>query len=63
VLNDMDRFHLFGDVVERVPQLAEHVAGARQFVQDKLRAHRRYIEEHGVDMPEILDWTWNGPHA
>lgn len=61
VLNDLDRFHLFADVVERLPQLATKAAYARQFVSDKLFAHRQYIEQHGEDMPEIRNWTWKSP--
>jgi xylulose-5-phosphate/fructose-6-phosphate phosphoketolase len=61
VLNQLDRFSLFAAVVERVPALAGQRAQARQFVSDKLAAHRRYIEEYGIDLPEILDWRWGGP--
>ncbi len=60
VLNELDRFHLFGHAVERLPQLSNHVAGVRLFVQEKLRAHREYIVKHGEDMPEILEWQWRG---
>jgi xylulose-5-phosphate/fructose-6-phosphate phosphoketolase len=59
VLNDMDRFHLFGDVVERVPKLKRHAAYAKQFVRDKLIEHKQYITTHGDDLPEIRDWTWS----
>lgn len=59
-LNDLDRFHLFSDVVQRVPQLEHLVAYANQFVRDRLVDHREYIEEHGQDMPEIREWTWPG---
>jgi xylulose-5-phosphate/fructose-6-phosphate phosphoketolase len=60
VLNGLDRFSLFANAVERLPQLSDHVAGVRTFVRDKLRAHREYIVEHGEDMPEIRDWRWGG---
>ena len=61
VLNQVDRFHLFAAVVERVPVLAPFRPAARQFVAGQLDKHRRYIEEHGIDLPEILDWRWRGP--
>jgi xylulose-5-phosphate/fructose-6-phosphate phosphoketolase len=60
VLNQVDRFHLYAAVVERVPSLAPHRAAACDFVSGKLAQHRRYIEEHGNDLPEILDWRWRG---
>lgn len=58
VRNDLDRFHLVGDVIDRVESLGYLAARTRQFIMDKLIAHRRYIAEHGEDMPEIRDWTW-----
>jgi len=58
VLNDLDRFHLAGDVIERVPKLKSRAASARQAIRDALAAHRRYIAEHGEDLPEIRDWRW-----
>ena len=60
VLNQLDRFHLFAEVVARLPQLAGQAAAARQFVDEKLLEHRRYIEEHGEDLPEIRQWRWLG---
>jgi xylulose-5-phosphate/fructose-6-phosphate phosphoketolase len=60
VRNDLDRFHLVGDVVDRVPKLAGAAAYTRQFVRDKLVEHREYIHEHGQDMPEIRAWHWQG---
>jgi len=59
VLNDLDRFHLVMDVIERVPKLAETGAHAKQEMRDKLLEHRQYIREYGDDMPEIKDWKWN----
>ena len=56
VLNDLDRFHLVADVVDRVPQLAPQAAYAKQSVRDKLIDHRQYIAKYGVDMPEIEGW-------
>jgi len=58
VLNDLDRFHLVADVIDRVPKLGSIAACAKQKVRDKLIEHREYIVEHGEDMPEIKDWTW-----
>ncbi len=58
VLNDLDRFHLAGDVVERVPRLRRIGAHFMQFVRNKLVEHKQYICEHGDDLPEIRDWKW-----
>ncbi len=58
VLNDLDRFHLFEDVVDRVPKLSAHAAYAKQFVRDQLFEHKQYINTHGQDMPEIRNWKW-----
>ncbi len=60
VLNDLDRFHLVGDVIDRVPGLAARAAHARQHLRDRLVDHRQYIAAHGEDLPEIRDWRWNG---
>jgi xylulose-5-phosphate/fructose-6-phosphate phosphoketolase len=60
VLNDLDRFHLAGDVIDRVPRLQRVGAHFKQFLRNKLVEHRQYICEHGDDMPEIRDWKW--PH-
>jgi len=59
VLNDLDRFHLFGDVVDRVPKLGPRAAYEKQYVRDKLIDHKHYIREHGEDMPEVRDWRWD----
>ncbi|MEG4817005.1 phosphoketolase family protein [Microcoleus sp. K5-D4] len=61
VINDLDRFHLVGDVLDRVPKLSSVAAYGKQAIRDKLIEHRQYINEHGDDMPEIRDWQW--PHA
>jgi xylulose-5-phosphate/fructose-6-phosphate phosphoketolase len=60
VLNDLDRFHLAGDVVDRVPRLQRIGAHFKQFLRDKLAEHKQYICRYGDDMPEIRDWKW--PH-
>ena len=59
VLNDLDRFHLAGDVVDRVPRLQSRAGHFKQFLRDKLIEHKNYIVEHGDDMPEIRDWVWS----
>jgi xylulose-5-phosphate/fructose-6-phosphate phosphoketolase len=58
VLNDLDRFHLVMDVIDRVPGLGSRAAHVRQAMRDRLTEHREYIERHGEDMPEIRDWRW-----
>ena len=58
VLNDMDRFHLVQDVIERLPQLKNSCAWLKQEMQDKLIEHKCYIRENGQDMPEIRNWKW-----
>ena len=58
VLNDLDRFHLAGDVVDRVPRLQNIGAHFKQLLRNKLAEHKQYIHERGDDMPEIRDWTW-----
>jgi xylulose-5-phosphate/fructose-6-phosphate phosphoketolase len=59
VRNQLDRFDLARDVIDRVPRLADRAAHVKQLVRDTLVEHRRYIDAHGEDMPEIRDWRWN----
>lgn len=58
VMNDLDRFHLVIDVIDRVPALGDSAAYAKQDIRDKLLEHKEYIAEHGEDMPEIRNWKW-----
>ncbi len=61
VRNDLDRFHLVLDVIERVEGLGTRAAYLSQKMRDKLIEHELYIKKHGQDMPEILNWRWKGP--
>jgi xylulose-5-phosphate/fructose-6-phosphate phosphoketolase len=64
VLNDLDRFHLVGDVIDRVGTLGPLAAYVKQEMRDKLVEHKEYIARHGHDMPEIVDWKWGqGGHS
>jgi xylulose-5-phosphate/fructose-6-phosphate phosphoketolase len=58
VMNDLDRYHLAGDVVDRVPRLQRVGAHFKQFLRDKLVEHKQYVHEHGDDMPEVKNWSW-----
>ena len=58
MLNDLDRFHLVMDVIDRVPGLGERAAGLRQQMADERLRHRAYTREHGDDPPDVRDWTW-----
>jgi xylulose-5-phosphate/fructose-6-phosphate phosphoketolase len=58
VLNDLDRFHLVGDVIDRLPQLGPAAAYTKQAMRDKRIEHKEYIRKHGDDLPEIRDWMW-----
>jgi xylulose-5-phosphate/fructose-6-phosphate phosphoketolase len=60
VLNDLDRFHLVMDVIDRVPALGRRADHTRQAMQEKRLEHKTYIAEHGDDLPEIRDWQWSG---
>jgi xylulose-5-phosphate/fructose-6-phosphate phosphoketolase len=58
VLNELDRFHLAGDAVDRVPRLQQINAHVQQHLRNRLFEHKQYIYEHGDDLPEIRDWRW-----
>jgi xylulose-5-phosphate/fructose-6-phosphate phosphoketolase len=58
MLNDMDRFHLVMDVIDRVPGLGERAAGLRQQMSDERLRHRAYTREFGDDMDDVRDWVW-----
>jgi xylulose-5-phosphate/fructose-6-phosphate phosphoketolase len=60
VLNEMDRFDLVQDVIDRLPQLGGKAAYIKEEMKDKLIQHRNYIQTHGIDMPEVRDWKWKG---
>ena len=62
VLNNLDRFSLANDVIDRVPKLATRAAYAKQAIRDKLLEHKQYIAEYGDDLPEIVNWRWSGGH-
>ena len=58
VMNDLDRYHLAGDVVDRLPGLQRVGAHFKQFLRNKLVEHKQYVYEHGDDLPEVKNWTW-----
>jgi xylulose-5-phosphate/fructose-6-phosphate phosphoketolase len=61
VLNDLDRFHLAGDVVDRVAKVRSSTGHFKQYLRNMLIEHKQYIYKHGDDMPEIRDWKWQHP--
>ncbi|WP_083874804.1 phosphoketolase family protein [Nocardia paucivorans] len=63
MLNDLDRYHLVMDVIDRVPTLREQAAGLRQEMVDARRRARTWTREHGEDIPEVADWTWPDRHS
>jgi len=60
VKNELDRFDLVADVIDRVPQLGPKAAYAKQAIRDKLIEHKQYIAKYGEDLPEIRNWQWQG---
>jgi xylulose-5-phosphate/fructose-6-phosphate phosphoketolase len=60
MLNDLDRFHLVIDVIDRVPGLGSRAAHVRQRMADERIRHRQYTRDHGEDSPEVRDWVWPG---
>jgi xylulose-5-phosphate/fructose-6-phosphate phosphoketolase len=58
VLNDLDRFRLVSDVIDRVPKLGSRAAYAKQAIRDKLIDDKQFIDRYGDDMPEIASWRW-----
>jgi xylulose-5-phosphate/fructose-6-phosphate phosphoketolase len=58
MLNNLDRFHLVMDVIDRVPDLGAKAAKERQLMADQRVHHRQYTRDHGEDSPEIRDWVW-----
>jgi xylulose-5-phosphate/fructose-6-phosphate phosphoketolase len=58
VRNDLDRFHLVSDVMQRVASLADRAPQVKQMMRDKLSAHQAYITRYGCDMPEVAGWAW-----
>ncbi|HEY5707269.1 MAG TPA: hypothetical protein VIS96_17045 [Terrimicrobiaceae bacterium] len=63
VRNQLDRYSLAGDVINRVPKLGARAAYSQQAIREKLLDHKSYIERYGDDMPEIRDWQWGGEGA
>ena len=61
VLNDLDRFHLAGDAIDRLPRLRGVAGHVKQYLRDRLVEHRHYVSTHGEDMPDVRDWKWK-PH-
>jgi len=63
VLNELDRFHLVMDTIDRLPQTGVKGIYLKQQLKDKLIEHKQYINQNGEDMPEIRNWKWGQPAA
>jgi xylulose-5-phosphate/fructose-6-phosphate phosphoketolase len=63
VMNEVDRFHLAMDAIDRVPRLKDQAVYLKQALRDKLIDHKNYIRIHGEDMPEIQNWKWANPNG
>jgi xylulose-5-phosphate/fructose-6-phosphate phosphoketolase len=63
MMNDLDRYHLVMDVIDRVPGLGQRAAGVRQLMEDTRRRARAWTREHGEDLPEVQQWQWPGSAA
>jgi len=63
VLNDLDRFHLMGDVIDRLPQLGARAAYIKQWITEKLIEHKQYIRDTGDDLPDVRGWQWSSSGA
>jgi hypothetical protein len=63
VLNDLDRFHLVMDAIDRLPQTGPAGVYLKQQLKDKLIEHKQYINKYGEDLPEIRHWKWDAPNA
>jgi xylulose-5-phosphate/fructose-6-phosphate phosphoketolase len=61
VLNDLDRFHLVMDTIDRLPQTGDRGIYLKQQLKDKLIEHKEYIDKYGEDLPEISNWKWGAP--
>jgi xylulose-5-phosphate/fructose-6-phosphate phosphoketolase len=59
MMNDMDRFHLVVDVIDRVPGLGTRAVLVRQYMLDQRTQARLYTREHGEDHPDVADWHWS----
>jgi phosphoketolase len=62
VLNELDRFHLVMDTIDRLPQTGDKGIYLKQQLKEKLIEHKQYIDKHGEDMPEIRNWKWGAKH-
>jgi len=60
VMNDLDRFHLVADVIDRIPLHGSRADYMKQALRDKRIKHKQYIAKYGEDMPEIRKWKWTG---